>query len=101
MINRHFVLLNDTDNVFVCCKQLLSGESTNVEGNDAVMTDDITVGHKIARKPIMKGEKIIKYGVSIGSAIADIAFGEHIHMHNMKSDYIASHTRQSRSGESL
>lgn len=99
MINKHFVLLNDADNVFVCCKQLLAGESTNLEGIDTVMTADIHVGHKIARKGILKGEKIIKYGVSIGSTVQDIAFGEHIHMHNMKSDYIASHTRQSKAGE--
>lgn len=99
MINKHFVLLNKADNVFVCCKQLLLGESTNLEDVDIEMTTDITVGHKIARKAIYQGEKIIKYGVSIGSATENIAFGEHVHMHNMKSDYIASHTRQSKTGE--
>jgi (2R)-sulfolactate sulfo-lyase subunit alpha len=99
MINRHFVLLNKEDNVFVCCKQLLSGEYTNLENAEVAMNADITVGHKVARKAILKGEKIIKYGVSIGSATEYIAFGEHIHMHNMKSDYIASHTRQNRAGE--
>lgn len=99
MINKHFVLLNQTDNVFVCCKQLLSGCAVTLEDVDVSMATDITVGHKIARKAIRKGEKIIKYGVSIGSATQDILFGEHIHMHNMKSDYIASHTRQSKAGE--
>ncbi len=99
MINKHFVLLNKADNVFVCCRQLFSGESIKLEEVDVEMTVDITVGHKIARKAISKGTKIIKYGVSIGSAVEDIAFGEHIHMHNMKSDYIASHTRQNRAGE--
>ena len=69
MMKRNFVLLNEADN------------------------------HKIARKEILKGEKIIKYGVSIGSAVKDITFGEHVHMHNMKSDYISSHTRQSKVGE--
>lgn len=99
MINRHFVLLNNADNVFVCCKQLLIGGSTTLEDVEVTMSADISVGHKIARKAITEGDKIIKYGVSIGSAITDIAFGEHIHMHNMKSDYIASHTRQKRAGE--
>jgi hypothetical protein len=99
MINRHFVLLHKADNVYVCCKQLLSGGLTTLEEVDVLMTADITVGHKIARQAIYKGDKIIKYGVSIGSAIKNIDFGEHIHMHNMKSDYIASHTRQSRAGE--
>lgn len=99
MINRHFVLLHKTDNVFVCCKQLSSGESITLEEADVTTAVEITVGHKIARKAISAGDKIIKYGVSIGSATEDIAFGEHIHMHNMKSDYIASHTRQSKAGE--
>jgi (2R)-sulfolactate sulfo-lyase subunit alpha len=99
MINRHFVLLNKADNVFVCCEQLLSGASTTLEEVCVSMDVDITVGHKIARQAIAEGDKIIKYGVSIGSAVKDIAFGEHVHMHNMKSDYIASHTRQSRAGE--
>lgn len=99
MINRHFVLLNEADNIFVCCKQLLAEESTCLEDVDVVMAVDITVGHKIARKSILQGEKIIKYGVSIGSATKDITLGEHVHMHNIKSDYIASHTRQSRTGE--
>jgi len=99
MINKYFVLLNKEDNVFVCCKQLLTGEPTFLENTEVIMTSDITVGHKIARKTISKGEKIIKYGVSIGSAIQDIPYGEHVHMHNMKSDYIASHTRQSKVGE--
>ncbi len=99
MIDRRFVLLNKVDNVFVCCKQLLEGGSTTLEEVEVTMTADITVGHKIARQAIAADEKIIKYGVSIGSAIKDIAFGEHVHMHNIKSDYIASHTRQSRAGE--
>ena len=64
MINKHFVLLNKEDNVFVCCKQLLTGESTNLDGVDVTMTTDIVVGHKIARKDILQAEKIIKYGVS-------------------------------------
>lgn len=99
MINKHFVLLHKADNVFVCCKQLAAGSFTTLENVEVELTADITVGHKIARSAISKGDKIIKYGVSIGSATQDIVFGEHIHMHNMKSDYIASHTRQSRTGE--
>jgi hypothetical protein len=30
---------------------------------------------------------VLKYGVSIGSATADISLGEHVHLHNIKSDY--------------
>ncbi|MFY8328336.1 UxaA family hydrolase [Pseudoalteromonas sp. ZZD1] len=99
MINKHFVLLNKEDNVFVCCRELLAGNSITLEGVTVTMTADITVGHKLSRTQIAKGDKILKYGVAIGSATQDIAFGEHVHLHNMKSDYIASHTRQSKVGE--
>ena len=40
-------------------------------------------GHKYAIKPIAKGENVIKYGMPIGHATADIAIGEHVHTHNL------------------
>lgn len=99
MINRYFVLLNTADNVFVCCKEVLAGSTLVLEDVEIKMTTDITVGHKIARQAISSGDKILKYGVSIGSATQDIAVGEHVHIQNMKSDYIASHTRQNKVGD--
>ena len=41
-------------------------------------------GHKYARCAIHEGEAIIKYGLPIGHATADISPGEHVHTHNMK-----------------
>lgn len=41
-------------------------------------------GHKYAVRDIKKGESIIKYGYPIGIAKADIAVGEHVHSHNLK-----------------
>jgi hypothetical protein len=38
------------------------------------------------------GDKIIKFGVPIGSATKHIDIGEHIHLHNMKSDYLPTYT---------
>jgi len=32
--------------------------------------------------------------VAIGSATRDIAVGEHVHLHNMKSDYLPTYTRE-------
>lgn len=45
---------------------------------------DIPIGHKVAIKAIKAGDTIIKYGVDIGRAIADIGAGEHLHVHNVK-----------------
>ena len=40
-------------------------------------------GHKYAIKPIRTGENVIKYGMPIGHATADIAVGDHVHVHNV------------------
>lgn len=45
---------------------------------------DVPVGHKIALVDIKKGDTVIKYGQDIGKAVADIAKGEHVHVHNLK-----------------
>ena len=45
---------------------------------------DIPIGHKVALKDIKSGDTIWKYGQDIGKAIADIAQGEHLHVHNVK-----------------
>ena len=46
---------------------------------------DIPFGHKIAVRSIANGRKIIRYGYPIGVATKDIAEGEHVHSHNMRS----------------
>lgn len=40
-------------------------------------------GHKVALRPIAKGEEVIKYGFPIGRATQDIAEGEWVHSHNL------------------
>lgn len=43
-------------------------------------------GHKYACVNIKQGENVIKYGSPIGHATADIAIGEHVHTHNVKTN---------------
>ena len=45
---------------------------------------DIPIGHKLAIKSMQTGDTVIKYGVDIGRVVADIALGEHAHVHNIK-----------------
>lgn len=47
-------------------------------------------GHKYALKNIAKGENIIKYGFSIGVATENIAEGEHVHSHNLKTSLVGT-----------
>lgn len=96
--DRRLMLLHEKDNIFVCREKIKAGESIRVDGERWVVDVDIDLGHKIARRKVYVGEKIYKYGVAVGSAIADIPAAGYVHMHNMKSDYIAGHTRAGKYG---
>jgi (2R)-sulfolactate sulfo-lyase subunit alpha len=45
---------------------------------------DVPIGHKVALTDIKKGDTVWKYGQDIGKAVADIAKGDHVHVHNLK-----------------
>jgi len=47
---------------------------------------------------IEKSEKIIKFGAPIGSATETIDPGAHVHLHNMKSDYLRAFTLREGDG---
>jgi hypothetical protein len=85
--DRRLLLLDADDNVLVTTARIRAGEAFLVEGAGIVAPADLPLGHKVARRPIAAGEKVLKYGAPIGSATADIAAGAHVHVHNVKSDY--------------
>lgn len=93
--SKHVIKLSDKDNVLVLTVSLNKDDSFKYNGIDYKIKKPITLGHKIAAKDIFKGDKIIKFNMSIGSATQDIKAGEHVHLHNMKSDFIDTHTRES------
>jgi altronate hydrolase len=83
-----YIRIHASDNVLVALVQLEADTTIGVDGDIVPVRERIRTGHKLALKAIGKGEKIIKYGMPIGSAVVDILPGEHVHTHNMKSDYI-------------
>ena len=54
---------------------------------DTQAAEAVPAGHKLALRRIQQGESVIKYGVPIGRATADIAAGTWVHLHNMRSNY--------------
>ena len=87
------ILLHPDDNVLVCVTHIRPGDPLVIDGEPVTAADDIGVGHKLARRTLNAGDKIFKYGAPVGSMTAPAAPGAHVHMHNMQSDYIPSHTR--------
>ena len=88
-----FILLHPQDNVLVCCRPADAGETIVVGGEKIVLLQAMELGHKVARSALTRGDKIMKYGVPIGSALQNVRPGEHVHLHNLGSDYIRPHTR--------
>lgn len=74
-------------NVF---QPIQKGDTVNTHGSisdvSVTATSDVPYGHKVAIKPIKKGETVYKYALSIGSALVDIAPGDHVHIHNIESN---------------
>ena len=89
------LLLDPADNVFVAIQTLEAGDVLTVAGQPVTVPTRLTLGHKLAARAIHTGEKILKYRVPIGSATREIAAGEHVHLHNMKSDYLPTYTLES------
>ncbi|HPA19019.1 MAG TPA: UxaA family hydrolase [Verrucomicrobiae bacterium] len=80
--------LSPDDNVLVLLSSAEAGEFVTVEGARIRMASALPLGHKVAARNIAAGEKILKYGVPIGSATRAISAGEHVHTHNLRSDYL-------------
>jgi (2R)-sulfolactate sulfo-lyase subunit alpha len=93
------ILLHPDDNVLVLSAPVRAGDRLTIDGQVVIASADVAVGHKLARRALAVGDKVLKYGAPIGSMTAPAAAGEHVHLHNMKSDYIASHTRQATGTE--
>ncbi|WP_084439224.1 aldo/keto reductase [Sphingobium sp. TCM1] len=87
------ILLHPQDNVLICVRAIEAGDLLPASGGTIPAREGIAIGHKVARVPLNAGDKVIKYGAPIGSMTAGAATGDWVHMHNMKSDYISSHTR--------
>ncbi len=93
------ILLHPDDNVLVLSAPVRAGQVLTIDGQAVTAEADVGVGHKLARRALSVGDKVLKYGAPIGSITAPVAAGGHVHLHNMKSDYIASHTRQATGSE--
>jgi altronate hydrolase len=75
--------LRPDDNVAVAARPLAAGSDVRVNGFQVVLGSRIGTGHKLAVKPIAKGEAVRKYGQIIGFASQDIPAGSHVHVHNV------------------
>ncbi len=77
------IRLNAGDNVAIARRPLQPG--TVLETGDGVLNlrDFVTDGHKFALADLANGERVRRYGQTIGFATQDIQAGDHVHTHNL------------------
>jgi altronate hydrolase len=80
------VHLRPEDNVAVVARPLSAGLEVQYNGSRLTVGGRVGLGHKLALRPIKKGEAVYKYGQIIGFASKDIAPGDHVHVHNVAAD---------------
>jgi len=87
----HFLVHSPKDNVgVVVVEGLKSGTDmlgVVTESNQTLRLkakSNIPIGHKVALKPLKKGDTVVKYGEDIGRMVADAGTGEHVHVQNLK-----------------
>lgn len=76
--------VHPADSVAVALVSLSAGQHVEVDGTEILLRADIPAGHKFALVPMAEGQPVTRYGSAIGLASADIAAGEHVHSHNLK-----------------
>ncbi len=74
--------LHPSDDLAVATRLLEAGETIDVAGKVVKLAEAIRLGHKFAVAPIAKGERVRKYGQTIGFATQAIEPGDWIHTHN-------------------
>jgi hypothetical protein len=90
--SRNLLRIHRDDNVLIVVTPVRAGERDIIDGREIVFTENVAIGHKVAARDIEAGEKVYKCGVPIGSAKKMIPAGAHMHLHNLRSDYIATYT---------
>lgn len=86
------LLMAPADNCLIAAETLPAGAVVDIDGQRVTLTQRIDIGHKLARCPLAAGDKVLRYGAPIGHATGAIAVGEHIHTHNLASDYLPTFT---------
>lgn len=79
-----FIQIHPRDQVAVALQPLSFGDECAVNGRRVRLAQDIPMGHKFALESIRQGMPVVKYGCPIGIAKTDIAPGEHVHVHNVR-----------------
>lgn len=87
-MGRQIIRLHPDDNVAIALVDLCPGQTVALDGQLIQVRDAVDTGHKVALQDLKTGQKLYRNQMPIGSATRQILTGQHVHLHNLKSDYI-------------
>jgi hypothetical protein len=86
------LLLSPADNCLVACQCLRKNDVVLVDGVAMSLPQDVPLGYKVARSDLKIGVAVCRYGAQIGSTTSPVFKGELLHTHNLKSNYLPTHS---------
>jgi altronate hydrolase len=79
-----YLRIHPNDNVLVALKNLPSGTSISLNGNELVLQEDIGAKHKFFINDMNAGDEVIMYGTLVGKVQSDIPKGHLMTTQNTK-----------------
>lgn len=83
---QNYIHIHPSDNVVVAVTDLPTGTSILINGQSILLRQDIPAGHKIALQDFDEGDRVLKYGDSIGHACQTILSGEWVSEKNIRTN---------------
>ncbi|MBB5157655.1 UxaA family hydrolase [Saccharopolyspora phatthalungensis] len=85
-----FLLHDEGDSVAVAVQDLQPGAVqgavlANGRRCEFVIKDEVPLGHKFAVVELAEGADLVKYGIRVGTTTKQIAVGDYVHVHNVRS----------------
>lgn len=80
-----YIKIHSQDNVAVALTDIAAGSVVTID-NDSVTLGGISFAATSLHCALSRKENVVKYGLPIGHALADIAPGEHVHAHNTRTN---------------
>lgn len=84
------IQLHEKDTVATAMRGIQSNQEVSVRSPNGVLkllvTESIPEGHKVCLLSTHCGGKIWKFGQVIGVATQNISAGQHVHLHNLRSE---------------
>jgi altronate hydrolase len=83
-MSEELLVLSEGDDVAITLGEVPAGAILHAPGGTPLTAPrGIPRGHKVALRDLAEGTLVTKYGHVIGVTTADVATGEHVHVHNL------------------